>query len=69
VGERRGAHKILVARPEGKRPLERRRNRWGNNMKIDLQETGCVGRDWIYIAHDTDRCRGLVNAVMNIRVS
>jgi hypothetical protein len=68
VRERRGAHRILVGRPEGKRPFERPRNKWKYNIKTDLQEMGCVGRDWIDMAHDTDRCRALVNAVMNIRV-
>ena len=68
VEEWRCACRILVGRPEGKRPLERPRNRFKKQIKIDLQKMGCVGRDWIDIAHDKDRCRALVNAIMNIRV-
>jgi len=68
VRERRGAHRILVGRAEGKRALERPRNKLKYNIKIELQETGCVGRDWIDMAHNTDRCRALLTAVMNIRV-
>jgi hypothetical protein len=58
-GERRGVYRVLVGKPEGKRPLERPRRRWEDNIKMDLQEVGCAGMDgW----------RILVNAVMNIRV-
>ena len=64
----RGVHKVLVGKPEGKRPLGRPRRRWEDNIKIDLQEVGCWGMDWIELAQDRDRWRALVNAVMNLRV-
>ena len=67
-GERRGVYRVLVGKPEGKRPLERPRRRWEDNIKMDLQEVGCGGMDWIELAQDKDRWRGLVNAVMNLRV-
>ena len=54
--------------PEGKRPLGRPRRRWEDNIKMDLQEVGCGGVDWIELAQDRDRWRALVNAVMNLRV-
>ena len=66
--ERRGVYRVLVGKPEGKRPLGRLRRRWEDNIKMDLQEVGCGGMDWIELAHDTDRWRALVNAVMNFRV-
>ena len=59
---------VLVGKPEEKRPLGRPRLRWEDNIKIDLQEVGCVGMDWIEQAQDKDRWRALVNAVMNLRV-
>jgi len=68
MGERRGVHRILVGKPEGKRPLGRPRRRWENNIKMDLQEVGCGGVDWTELAQDRDRWRALVNAVMNLRV-
>ena len=68
VEERRGVHKVLVGKPEGKRPLGRPRRRWEDNIKMDLQEVGCGGVDWIELAQDRDRWRALVNAVMNLRV-
>ena len=68
VGERRGVYRVLVGKPEGKRPLGRLRHRWEENIKMDLQEVGCEGIDWIELAEDRDRWRALVNAVMNIRV-
>jgi len=68
MGERRGVYRVLVGKPEGKRPLGRPRRRWEDNIKIDLQEVGCGGMDWIELAQDRDRWRALVNALMNIRV-
>ena len=59
---------VLVGKPEGKRPLGRPRRRWEDNIKMDLQEVGCGGMDWIELAQDRDRWRALVNAVMNLRV-
>jgi len=68
MGERRGACRILVGKPEGKRPLGRPRRRWEDNIKMDLQEVGCGCMDWIELAQDRDRWRVIVNVVMNIRV-
>jgi hypothetical protein len=67
-GEKMNAHRILVGKPEGKRPLGRPRHRWMDNIKIDLRETrgDCV--DWIDLARDRDQWRALVNMVMNLRV-
>ena len=67
-GDRRGAYRILVGKSEGKRPLERARLRWEDNIKMDLQDVGCSGRNWIDLAQVRDRIRVLVNAVMNLRV-
>jgi hypothetical protein len=67
-GEGRGVYKVLVGKPEGKRPLVRHRCRWENNIKMDLEEVGCGGVDWIGLAQDRDRLRALVNAIMNRRV-
>jgi hypothetical protein len=68
MGDRRGLCRVLVGKPEGKAPLGRPRRRWEDNIKMDLQEMGCGGMDWIELAHDRDRWRTLVNAVMNLRV-
>jgi len=68
MGARRGVFKVLVGKPEGKRPLGRPRRRWEDNIKMDLQEVGCEGWDWIELAQDRDKWRALVNAVMNLRV-
>ena len=68
MGESKGVFRVLVGKPEGKRPLGRPRLRWEDNIKIDLQEVGCGGMDWIKLAQDRDRWRALVNAVMNLRV-
>jgi len=68
MGERRGIYRVLVGKPEGKTPLGRTRHRWEDNIKMDLQEVGCGGMDWIKLAQDRDRWRALVNAVMNLQV-
>jgi len=67
MGEGRGVHRVLVGKPEGKRPLGRPRRRWEDNIKMDLQEVGCGGMDWIELAQDRDRYWALVSAVMNHR--
>jgi len=68
MGEGRGVYRVLVVKPEGKRPLVRPRRRWKDNIKMDLQEVGCGGMDWIELAQDRDRWWAIVNAVMNLRV-
>jgi len=68
MGEGRGMYRVLVGKPEGKRPLGRPRHRWEDNIKMDLQEAGSGGRDWIELAQDRDRWQDLVNAVMNLWV-
>jgi hypothetical protein len=68
MGERRGAYRALVGKPEGRRPLGRPRRRWEDNIKIDLREVGWGDMDWINLAQDRDRWRALVNAVINLRV-
>jgi hypothetical protein len=68
MGEGRGAYRIVVERPEGRRPLGRPRRRWKDNIKMDLQEVGWGCMDWIDMAQDRDRWRALVIAVMNLRV-
>jgi hypothetical protein len=68
MGERRVVYRVLVEKPEGKKPLERPRRRWEDNIKMDLQELECGGMDWIGLAQDRDGWRALVNAVMNLRV-
>jgi hypothetical protein len=68
VVERRGVYRVLVVEPEGKRPLGRPRRRWEDNIKMDLQAVEGEGMDWIELAQGRDRCRALVNAVMNVRV-
>jgi hypothetical protein len=60
--------KVLVEKPEGKIPLERRRRRWEDGIKMDLREIGWGGVEWIHLAQDRDRWRAVVNAVMNLRV-
>jgi len=64
----RGVYRVLVRKPEGKRPLGRLRRRWKDNIMIDLQEVGCGVMDWIEVAQNRDRWRALVKAVMNLRV-
>ena len=61
-------YRVLVGKPEGKRPLGRPRRRCVDNIRMDLQEVGCGYVDWIGLAQDTDRWRTLVRAVMNLRV-
>jgi len=68
VWERTCVCRVLVGKLDGKRPLGRSRRRWENNIKMDLQQVGCGGMDWIDLAQDKDRMRALVNAVMNLRV-
>ena len=61
-------YRVLVGKPEGKRPLGRSRRSWEDNIKMDLQEVGCADLDWIELAHDMDRWRALLTTVMNFRV-
>ena len=68
MGEERGVYRVLVWKPEGKRPLGRPRRRWVDNIRMDLQDVGCGYLDWIGLAQDRDRWRTLVSAVMNLRV-
>ena len=67
MGEK-GVYRVLVGKPEGKRPLGRPRRRWVDNIRMDLQEVGCGQVDWIGLVQDRDRWRTLVSAVMNLRV-
>jgi len=67
MGEERGVYRVLVQKPEGKRPLGRPWRRWVDNIRMDLQEVGCGYMDWIGLAQDTDRWRRFVSAVMNLR--
>ena len=66
-GGREGVYRVLVGKPEGRRPLGRPRRRWVDNIRMDLLEVGGVG-DWMELAQDRDRWRALVNTVMNLRV-
>jgi hypothetical protein len=67
-GERRNAYRILVGKPEGKRPQGRPRCRWVDNVKVDLREVGWVGMDLIELAHGRDQWRALMNTVMNLQI-
>ena len=68
MGEERGVCRVLLGKPEGRRPLGRPRCRWVDNIRMDLQEVGCGYMDWIGLAQDRDRWRTFVSAVMNLRV-
>jgi 3-oxoacyl-ACP reductase-like protein len=68
MGEERGVCRMLVGKPEGKRPPGKSRRRWEDNIRMDLQEVGCVGMDWIGLAQYRDRWRAMVNVVINHRV-
>ena len=67
-GERRVAYRALVGKPEGRRPLERPRHRWDDNIKMDLREVGWGGVDWIDLAQDRNRWWAVVYTVINLRV-
>jgi hypothetical protein len=67
-GEKRNAYRLLVGKPEGKRPLGRLRRRWVDIIKLDLGEVGWGDMDWIVLAQDRNRWRALVNSVLNLRV-
>jgi hypothetical protein len=68
MGNDRGVHRVLVGKPEGKRPLGRPRRRWENNIKMDLQKVGRGRGDWMELAQDSDRWRALVGTVRDFRV-
>jgi hypothetical protein len=68
MGAKRNAYRILVGKPEGKRPLGRPKRRWVDNIRMDLGEIGWDGVDWADLAQDRDQWRALVNTVMNLRV-
>jgi len=68
MGEGRGVYRVLVGKPEGRRPLGRPRRRWEDNIRMDLWEVGWECVDWMELAQDRDRWRALVSAVMNLRV-
>jgi hypothetical protein len=67
MGEDRGVYRVLVGKPEERSRLGRLRRRWEDNIKMDLQEVGCGGMDWIQLAQGKDRWRALVSTVMNFR--
>jgi hypothetical protein len=68
IGEKINAYRLLVGKPEGKKPLGRPRHRWVDNIKMDLLDIGWDSVDWIGLAQDRNKWRALVNAVMNLRV-
>jgi hypothetical protein len=69
MGEGRGVYRVLVGRPEGKRPLGRPRRRWEDNIKLDLREIGIDEANWIWLAQNRVQWQAFVNTVMNLRVS
>jgi hypothetical protein len=68
MGKKRNTYKLLVGKPEGRRPLGRPRRRWVDNIRMDLGEVGWGGVDWICLAQDRNRWRAVVNSVLNLRV-
>ena len=68
MGEGRGVCRVLVGKPEGKRPIGRPRHRWEDNIKMDLQEVGCGCMEWMELVQERDRWWACVNAVMNLRI-
>jgi len=68
MGEERGVYRVLLGKPEGRRPLGRPRGRWVDNIRMDLQEVECRGMDWIGLAQDRESWRTLVSVVMNLRI-
>jgi hypothetical protein len=68
MGEERGVHRVMVGKPEGKRPLVGPRRRWEDNIKMDVEEVGGGRGDWMELSQDRDRWRALVSTVKNLRV-
>jgi hypothetical protein len=68
MGEKRGVYRVLVGKPEGKRPLGRPRHRWVDYIRMYLQEVGCRGIDWIGLTQNRDRWQAIVNVVINLWV-
>jgi hypothetical protein len=68
IGEKKNSYRLLVGKPEGKRPLGRPRHRWVDNIRMDLREVGWGDVDWIGLAQDRNRWRALANSVLNLRV-
>jgi hypothetical protein len=68
MGERRSVYRVLVGKPDGKRPLGSPRRRWEDNIKMAIQDVGCGDMDWIELSQDRYRCWALVTAVMNLRI-
>ena len=64
----KNSYRVLLGKPEGKRPLGRPRHRWEGNIKMDLREVGCDPGDWIALAEDKDKWRDYVRAVMNLQI-
>ena len=69
MGEEKGVYRVLVGKPEGRRPLGTPRRRWVDTIRMDLLVAGCGYMDWIGLVQDRDRWRMLVSAVMNLQVS